>query len=116
MRTLAACILLLIGALTLCAEPKPDRAADAPPAEAPRRSVARDNLPATQRLEAMCDDTALASDGLNLRELIGRSFAKHYYVGLSAGSSWRPLKGYGDCDNKLRVYNPTVGLAVSYSF
>ena len=71
---------------------------------------------AAGRRPVVCDDTELRVPGLELRALVERRFAEHYCVGLSAARTWRPLQLYGDTDAKLRVFNPTVGLAVRYNF
>jgi len=68
------------------------------------------------RPNATCSSSGLSLPGSGLRALIGRNFSGKYYVGLSAGKSWRPLEHFGDRDSKLRVHSPTVGVAVRYSF
>lgn len=103
--------------LAVAATPRPDRTAgqEAAPTHA-TAPFARRALPSVRMLEALCDDTALRTPGSELRALIIRRISDNYYVGLSAQKSWRPLENFGDCDNKLRVYNPKVGVAVSYRF
>ena len=108
---------IAISAIAVCADAKPDTAQRHIRNEAEADSITR--IDRNQRgplLKALCDDTALRSPDSELQALIGCNFADHYYVGLSAGKSWRPLERFGDRDNKLRVYNPTLGVAVRYSF
>lgn len=97
--------------------PAPSHAADADAqtehVHATHRHTVRE---AVKDVAALCDDMALNNPEASLRALIGRNFAEHYYVGLSAGKSWRPLEHYGDYDNKVRVYNPKLGVAVRYNF
>jgi hypothetical protein len=108
---------IAIAAIAVCADAKPDTAQRHIRNEAEADSITRiDRNQRCPLLKALCDDTARRSPDSELRALIGRSFADHYYVGLSAGKSWRPLERFGDRDNKLRVYNPTLGVAVRYSF
>lgn len=54
--------------------------------------------------------------GAELHEIVKHPLNERCEVGLSAAKSWRPLQNYGDTDNKLRVYNPTLGVALSYRF
>ncbi|MDE6285702.1 MAG: hypothetical protein K2L99_01750 [Muribaculaceae bacterium] len=54
--------------------------------------------------------------GAELRELVKHPLNARCEVGLSSVKSWRPLEHYGDNDNKLRVYNPRLGVALSYRF
>lgn len=68
------------------------------------------------RLEQICDDTAVDGTTAWMSSLIGRDLGRDYYVGITAGKAWRPLQNYGDYDNKLRVYNPTIGVMLKYSF
>lgn len=104
--------------LGLHAGPEPDRArsaADTAATAVPAASRHREEN-CISRLCAECDDTALNNPESSLRALIGRSFAERYYVGITAGKSWRPLENFGDRDNKVRVHNPKLGVAVRYSF
>ncbi|MDE6497707.1 MAG: hypothetical protein K2L21_03500 [Muribaculaceae bacterium] len=54
--------------------------------------------------------------GAELRELVKHPLNARCEVSLSSVKSWRPLEHYGDNDNKLRVYNPRLGVALSYRF
>lgn len=54
--------------------------------------------------------------GAELKELVKRPLNPRCEVGLSSVKSWRPLQNYGDTDAKLRVYNPRLGVALSYRF
>ena len=72
-----------------------------------------------QRLALLCrecDDNAVDSTQALMKSLIGRALGNDYYVGITAGHAWRPLKSFGDNDNKLRVYNPVIGVMLKYSF
>ncbi|MDE6160438.1 MAG: hypothetical protein K2F77_02125 [Muribaculaceae bacterium] len=107
-------LLLALPALPLAmrAEPKtrPDRPAteDSTPEERRRSQIAS--------LESVCDDTALRAEQIPWKALMGRTIAPGYYVGISAQKAWRPMEIFGDRDAKVRVFNPTVGVAVRYSF
>lgn len=68
------------------------------------------------KLCRMCDAPAEDATTAWMSSMIGRELGHDYYVGLTAGRAWRPLQNFGDCDNKLRVYNPTIGVMVKYRF
>lgn len=105
--------LLALSPLGAAAAPRPDHARSDSVVSG---AAARAREQCLRRLSALCDDTSLRTPESELRALIGRNVASGCYVGLTAGKSWRPLEGYGDRDNKLRVYNPKLGLAFRYSF
>lgn len=115
MSTLFVRILFLLALVPVgaAAAPRPDHARSDTVAVA---ATARERAACLQRLNALCDDTALRTPESELRALIGRTVAHGCYVGLTAGKSWRPLENYGDRDSKLRVYNPKLGVAFRYSF
>ncbi|MDE6270801.1 MAG: hypothetical protein K2M12_08135 [Muribaculaceae bacterium] len=69
-----------------------------------------------QNMRLPCDSSCEDETTARLKSLMGRELGNDYYVGVTAGRAWRPLQSYGDCDCKIRVYDPTVGLSVKYSF
>lgn len=115
MSTLFVRILFLLALVPLgaAAAPRPDNARSDSVATG---AAVRAREMCLRRLSALCDDTALRTPESELRALIGRTVAHGCYVGLTAGKSWRPLERFGDRDPKLRVCNPTLGLAFRYSF
>ncbi|MDE6136395.1 MAG: hypothetical protein K2F97_02855 [Muribaculaceae bacterium] len=115
MSTLFVRILFLLALLPLGASAAP-RHAGARGDSVAADATARARGLCLRRISALCDDTSLRTPESELRALIGRNVASGCYVGLTAGKSWRPLERYGDRDPKLRVCNPTLGLAFRYSF
>lgn len=117
MHTIRLIILLVVAAVaSIGATARPDYARRSnPPAT---DSIAR---PAPLRailtsIAAAREDSDSFLSEAELRALIGRTFDNKYYVGLSAGKTWRPLERFGNYDSTLRVYNPKLGVAVRYSF
>lgn len=109
-------LLVIAAAASLGASARPDYARRSSAAAAD--SIAR---PAPLRtlfssIAAAREDSDSFLTEAELRALIGRTFDNKYYVGLSAGKTWRPLERFGNHDTTLRVYNPKLGVAVRYSF
>ena len=109
-------ILLLMTPLAMQAEPLP-HPTNGHNGTAERDSTAEEHARTKiESLEAECDDTALRKDQVPWRAWMGRTIAPGYYVGITAQKAWRPMENFGDRDAKVRVYNPTLGVAVRYSF
>ncbi|MDE5629879.1 MAG: PorT family protein [Muribaculaceae bacterium] len=44
------------------------------------------------------------------------TFAKSYYIGLSAGVNFTPLASFGDKDKKIRIHRSAIAIALGYNF